>query len=330
VANYPTPEKTWTVTEIIASTTGSRVGDIKQLTFLIKEAMKSLGWTVAGSNNNTVAGMDAVDRIAAYTDFTNSGNDGDTWIVMENPNWGGGQFRLSMNNGGSFGILVHTQVSVGGNFTGGTTTTLPTAIDGDDDINNELFDFNFPGGGATVTAYILTSSDLQHTRIIMCSNGEPSGALFFETAGGAKGIWDGRFYGRAPTFIRGDSPQLGLNATIVNGNRKFMKMKNPNSNTFGFLYFTHPVSGGYQIFQPQVLTTPNEISGEYPHWSLGLFNFDMAGCRGEVGYVKDWWFSVFAAQKGSSFPDDDSLDFMFFSAALLMPWDGATVPNFGS
>jgi len=328
---YPTPEKTWVVTEVIGDLTGTRVNDIKSLVWQVKEALKALGWTVAGSNDNTTAGMDAVDRWDAYTDITNSGNDGDSWIVLEAPaGWGNGQLRLNMNNGGAFGILVRTEFSLGGLYTGGNTTTLPTATDGDGLVNNELFDFNIGSGGAQITAYILSSTDGEHFRIFFCSNGEPTGFLLFETAGNPGGAWDGRFYGRGPVFIRGESPQIGLNATISNGNRRHLRIKKPAANTFGYLNYVMPITAGRQIFDTTfTLPNPNEISGDYTLFPMELYNWDTVGLRGKVGYIKDWWFTFFAANRGDNYPDDDSLQFMVMSAAFVMPWDGSTIPNFG-
>lgn len=46
----------------------------------VKEFLKSIGWTVAGSSNGTVGGMDAVDRITTST-LSNT----DRWFVLQSP-----------------------------------------------------------------------------------------------------------------------------------------------------------------------------------------------------------------------------------------------------
>jgi hypothetical protein len=327
--SYPTPEKTWTITPVIPTPVGSRVGDIKQIMWEVKEALKTVGWTVAGSNDGTTAGMDAVDRIDSPSKISFTTN-GAWWIVMKAPaGWGNGEYLMTSNAGGFGATNVRTAVSISGAYTGGNTTTIPTATDEDNVFDTELFDTNIPAGGAQLTGYILTSSDGQHTRIFYCSNGQPTGVMVFETAGSPASKWlDPRFYGRGPIFVRESPWQLGNEPLYRNGSRKWLKAKLPSALTFPFFYVSFPWAGGRVIWDSITDPSPNEIDGSYPIWNVGLYNWDTAGARGEWGYIKDWWMTVGAASPGDFFPGDGSMQFIMMGGALL-PWDGATIPNFG-
>jgi hypothetical protein len=331
MSTYPTPEKTWTITEVVPTPSGNRQTDVATLIYETKEAMLTLGapWTVAGSSDGVTAGMDAVDRITDPSKINFTGGVG-WWIVLEAPSgWGNGQLLLWTDAGGFSATNTHTKISLSGSFTGGSTSAAPTATDEDDTFNAEWLDTNVAATGAQFTCYIAQSTDGEHTRIFNCSNGAPTQVVVFETAGSPGSRWvDPRFYGRGPIFIR-ETPPMGNTAILLNGGRKWLKAKLPGESTFPFLYFSFPHAGQRDIYDSITLTTPNDIDGNFPLWNLGLYNYDTAGGRGEWGYIKDWWFTVAAANPGDFFPGDDSMQFLCIGTSIIIPWDGSTVPNFG-
>jgi hypothetical protein len=325
----PTPEKTWTWAHVVADLTGTRTGDLQSLMYKWKEALKALPvpCTVAGSNDGTTAGMDAVDRWDAPGKITFSGVAGASWIVLEFPGWGGGQLLVYSTNGGSFSALTRTQVSPGGLFTGGNTTTVPTASDAETYYEEEWLDLNVNVAGAPMACHIAATDDGENTRWFNCSNGAPNTFMVFETVGAPAADWsDPRCWGRGPRFIR-QNPPLGALWVIENGTRRWLKMLNPADDTIDFnIYTLHHMAAQRHIYDSITCPGPTEIDGSYPLWSWGITGFD-DGNRGKLGYIKDWWFTVPAANPEDDFPDDSSREFMVIGSGIVMPWDG-TVPDF--
>ncbi len=326
----PTPEKTWTWTHVTADLTGTRIGDLQSLMYKWKEALKALPvpWTVAGSNDGVTAGMDAADRWTDPSKITFTGTSGASWIVLQAPAaWGGGQLLVYGNNGGSFSALTRTVVSLGGLFTGGNTTTVPTATDGETAYEDEWLDLNVPGAGGPMTCHIAQSSDGEHTRWFNCSNGSPNTFMVFETAGAPASDWDDpRCFGRGPINIR-QTPPLNAQWVIENSTRRWLKMLNPDTGVPAFnIYTSHHMAAQRNIYDSVTCPGANEISGEYPLWSWGIVGF-ADGVRGKNGYIKDWWFTVNAANPADDFPGDSSRQFMVLGTGIVMPWDG-TVPDF--
>ena len=331
MGTLPTPEKTWQFTHIAPTPSGTTTRDMQNITYEMKNALKAFAlspWTCAGSNDGTTAGMDGVDRIDTPTKFTFTGVVGASWIVMEAPaGWGGGQVLFYGANGGSFALAWYTKFSPGGLYTGGTTTTLPTATDEDFPSagnGNDIFQFSGFGSGKQCTAHIMHSTDGQNTRCFFSDSNESHGFWAVETAGSPGDDWDGRFYGRGPL---GNLNALTTTLTWNIG-QNWIRAQTPvgglGLGTFGYLQGTREIVSNVLI--NDAITVPNEISGENGLWPLGLYGnpFYITGLRGQCGYIKDWWHSDNTVNTGDGFPGNGDKDFLSFGSGVIVPWDGTT------
>lgn len=87
-------------------------------------------WTIKGSGNGTVFGMDGVDRWVTDADVVFPANTGGTlprsWMVLKQINGFGSNFDLLIATGQSNNAGFYAAISFSG-FTGGSATALPTA-----------------------------------------------------------------------------------------------------------------------------------------------------------------------------------------------------------
>lgn len=97
----------------------------------IKEAFigfATLPMTVIGSSDSLAASMDGTDRWIVKTDLV-WGTGAHAWIVLQQ-GAGGAQICIDLNtSGASQPERGDVMLSPGGNFTGGSTTARPTAVD---------------------------------------------------------------------------------------------------------------------------------------------------------------------------------------------------------
>ncbi len=140
------------------------------------------GATVKGSSDGTTAAMDGIDRIGADPGvLTNTPN---RWIVI-NVDTMSGSFEFLINWG-----TARSYISPNGLFTGGSTTTRPTATD-EDSISD-----NYPNSANTFYTHFISSSDgkslmffttganLTHTYLMVLE-----GELCSETANSLDTVW---------------------------------------------------------------------------------------------------------------------------------------------
>jgi hypothetical protein len=223
------------------------------------------------------------------------------------------------DNGGSFGANVHVKWSLGGLFTGGTTTTIPTATDEDGHTNQNLINFSTLPTGGVVTCNILHSSDGQHTRMFFSTQNVPAGFICTETAGSPGSLWtDPRFYARGPN---GDLNPL-IPPWVFNTIQVAFRGKTPAGN-FGPINVLRDEVNESLI--NEVFFVPNEISGDVPLFTVGLYSPDVVGFRGRMGYLKDWWYTVNSVNPGDGFPGDASKQFIAIHTGVVVPWDGTTI-----
>jgi hypothetical protein len=332
MGTLPTPEKTWQFAHIAPTPSGTMKRDLQNVIYDMKEALKSFGsapWTCAGSNDGVTAAMDGVDRITDPTKLDFTGVTGASWIVMEAPSgWGGGQVLFYGNSGGAFSLAFYTKFSLGGNYTGGTTTTLPTATDEDFPTagnGNDIFQFSGFGSGKQCTAHVMHSTDGQHTRVFFADSNESHAFWAVETAGAAGSLWTpARFYGRGPL-----GNLNALTSTLTwNIGQNWMRAKSPVGSlglgAFGYLTAIREIHQVTLI--NDAITIPNEISGENPLYPIGLYGnpFYITGLRGRCGYIKDWWCTDNTVSAGDGFPGNGDKDLMSFGGGVVVPWDGTT------
>lgn len=193
----PSLEKTWQydVNNTVAAS-GTALTTERTVWLQIKNALLAFGtlpWTVRYSCNSTVAGAagDGVDRWAAITDLVWQTADTGTarsWIVLRNTD--GMEILIECRNTSTtIGKGCRIVVSPSAHFTGGTTTTRPTATDemiltsGADSTNGCVGFGNI--GSATDRSWVwhmLHSTDGLVTMVVICSGGTCGGFWYIGRA----------------------------------------------------------------------------------------------------------------------------------------------------
>ncbi len=297
----------------------------------VKDAMRNLTfapWTVAGSCDGVTAGMDTVDRWVDTGDIVFAVDAvAHSWIVLK-------QTGLTSN----FQLLLECSLTPTGSessgrgyvshtagFTGGTTTARPTATD-EMPIG--------PSHGATASWGTGTTESLIWN-LMQSTDGECTRLISYRAA------TTGPFAVTYWCFEKMANPIDGwtnpvVSAILPNNNLTFANLQNlgvnsePLSGRHGTAqmwgaFSVEGFGGGSSLTLPQIASVPNEISGEWAMHPMGFYVPNTTQCKGRHGSFFDLWTASLALQTGTTFPDDDSLQFVKFGN-LVFPWDGETPP----
>lgn len=123
-------------------------------------------YQVLGSSNSVAAGMDFANRWAVAADIVvaSSGGQPRSWIVIKNPatNY---QYLIHAFNDGA-GSIGEVYVSCASGFTGGSTTTRPTAVDEQSAVKGVLFGASGSGLTQPRTLCVWHTTDGQQTMMV--------------------------------------------------------------------------------------------------------------------------------------------------------------------
>lgn len=125
----PNPQRTWTVSiNNSFSSTSDQVVQFQEAVLGLKQLMTAAGWTVVLSSNTVTAS--AADNWSTTSDIVLGLLGNGSWIVLQSPAAFGStiQFLLYVDN--ASGDTTPQDINVrftSGTYSGGTTTTLPTA-----------------------------------------------------------------------------------------------------------------------------------------------------------------------------------------------------------
>jgi hypothetical protein len=328
----PTLEKNWQfdVNKLVSGT--SREDHHREVLFAVKESLINFPlnpWTVAGSNDTVTAGMDAVDRwLDPDTDIKFSVSDPGTgsrsWIVLENVD--GVQVlidcrRTDNPGGGAAGNSardIFIQFSPSGGYTGGSTTTQPTATDNRTLCSNAwLADIN---GGATFKVHVLGTTDGATTIVLFTRNNLCTARWIFTKVIDEAAAW-------TLPYIADASHAATTSETRA---PKYSEMF--DAETFqgvvsaGGVQFNASLSTWASVNDAigQRLTVPNDFTGEDPFLPIGVVSTTV-GARGRLGRIPDLWFGSAGVITGTVFPADNTYQFAQFGQ-LIVPWNG-TIPE---
>lgn len=186
--NTAAKAKTWTHTVNQAKVCADANAKYSAVQFELKTRLLAIaGATVKGSSDGVTAAMDGVDRVLA--DPGTLTNAPLKWAVVDVPTISG-SFEFLFNFGTGRMYLSPT-----GLFTGGNTTTRPTATD-----ESSLSD-SYPSGAATIYTHFMVSSDgksfmyfvtgsnVVHTHLIVLE-----GVLCCETASSLDTVWSASWH----------------------------------------------------------------------------------------------------------------------------------------
>lgn len=285
--SLPTLSKSWTFNcnNAIAAQ-GTALLDNQTLILAIVNALLASGkWTVHYSCNSTVAGTagDGVNRWSTPSNLVGA-NPGTahSWMVLKNTNMPGGNYQIRIeipNSIGSGALTVARSINAG--FTGGSTTTAPTATDQVVLISGTTY-----GGPSTDQAMRWStevSSDGQCTRVIVAGGGSLRGFWYFDQTSNPD---------TGTTYPAGDF--VGGSATVAYTPGLTTTQVYPISATPG------TASLGY-VSQLIALTSPSSINSNWPIVPAALIG-TTAGVFGYLGMFQDMWVGSASVASGDSYP----------------------------
>lgn len=281
-------------------------------------------WTVARSCNNVAA--DANDNWNSPADVRwNSSSFGiDSWIVLEQAGIPGAV--------GNFQILLvcwtDTVYSVRGGmrywmspsagFTGGSTSSRPTATD---EIELEapstynqrtVYDWSNVSGQPSLRLHISQSTDGECTRIAFYVNSEIQRLLMFEKPKNPINGWANPHFA-LNACDNGDAASYAL----LNDSQALSSILNPTGGRAGvWLTGEGNISGPIPKFQTYV----SDFDNAYPLCPIGLFS-STVGARGRLGELYDCYWGASSLANGTHYPADASRLWVQHRD-LVMPWPG--------
>lgn len=332
----PTPVKTYTY-DHTTQTGGDGTACCRAVLYRIKEQMKAIGgWTVKGSSNSTAAGMDNTDR---WTSSSSSvlvwANPGaiHSWIVLESTALGI-QILLDLQADGSNRTLWPS-ISPGKLFTGGSTTTAPTATDQIQVYDGSGTLFSEGAVATSVDLHIMASTDNEVFRaVILTTSGAlgPSGGWMLEKIQGAPaGL-------TCPVFITIAGTNQNFNgatypwqrALITDGDASLLRGASPLQPGVS----QHLLLGGegrQQGATSYIVNTEYDGQSEAasaPGWLLlpmSVWGYS-PGNYGRLGYLADIWHAPQTPATCDSFPSGGTRTHMIFGDVVL-PWDGTVMSS---
>jgi hypothetical protein len=192
-----TLNKTWVTDQ---STTPASISTTKQSNSWMLWAIKELmllgnnsikggpnSWTVVGSCDSTQFAMDGTDYWADPIDDLLSGTGNHSWIVLRQAAMGSGsgfEVCLDFTDDTSYYDEITVAVSWSAGFTGGSTSSRPTATD-ENELMFESIDWFGHTSVKRITLTKMMSSDGQCTRIFGTVGSVYDGCFLFETLGDA-------------------------------------------------------------------------------------------------------------------------------------------------
>lgn len=305
------------------------------LMYAIKEAFKGNGaWTDSAGAATASSGNWVVDY-SCDSVVAGTPNDGvDRWAAAGNLVWGGGanprswivlrQTGIATN----FELLIYLDsvssyqativVSPSAGFTGGTTTTRPTATDEIVLIAGNSW------GGASVNAasflHVIKTSAGEAIRVAICRNGQIGGFWFFEQPGTPIDGWSEPSVSCVLVGDPSGTPTTMCTfANLSNAASVWGYSQNPISH-----YLTGLCTRAHGML-PSNQTVASEIPAEYPFFEQGVYSETVYG-RGRNGKMVDQWWGLAALADTDTYPLA-SRDFVQLGD-VIWPWN-TTAPSFG-
>jgi hypothetical protein len=282
-------------------------------------------WTVAGSSDASTAGFPGpgwqTRSDITFRRTTDSGS-GRSWIVLERPISGDQLMIDCFTNTGDAtmpGRCVAIDYSPTGGFSGGSTTSAPTATDQVqlNSGNSGVYWLGGYDGGGHYYLHIRHSNDGRQTY------------AFWTYRGYAVNYW---------LFADLEDAPTGWTIPVVAA----MSIDSSTSDEVSFanLYTAQTVrgrvvGGGGAISASLItaswdgdlvavnLNAANDFDGTYPITAVGVGSTSV-GANGMLGRLPDIWFGTQTQSTSTSYPTDESRQFAAMGD-IVVPWDGSPV-----
>jgi hypothetical protein len=286
-----------------------------------------------GTDHIGVAG-DGIDSLVDWTDWL---GDATNWsqFVVYNPvtgsYWGiyGDTSSNSFRERSVSAGLCAPHVIVAGGATN-VAFTGPTVTNPEGSVNAlRTFEGNSTSpwgtGVKTIKLHLWISDDGQHTRLIGCEDGSASLFWFDETVLNPHAQW-----ATSPTtpVVSCQADQAGgICATYAQFNDTPHVLGTPiptpspeiSDRNKPLFYLT--AEGYGAAANGQNLTIPNELTGEWPMYPIGIASNEIAS-KGRLGQLVDIWWTSTGTVGGEMIPDDLSRQFVCIGD-MILPNDGS-------
>lgn len=357
---YPTIQRTWQYqVNVVVAAGGTQLITAQTIWRTLKDILKGSGtwtnrngetvaslanWTVSGSSNAGTAGMDGVDRWTnnAALVWADSG-EARSWIVLRQPGIHAQSEILFALEGFVSAVpeAATTAASPSVGYTGGSTTSRPTATDaiGMTSGLNSASPGLVPNTNVGVVLHVMKSSDGAATRVITCRSGFSTTFWGWERPIHSVDGWTVPYVGW--TLGNSGSPSSSL--------LTYVEMAKQTSGTGGSCSRINGLAPDSALGAGSRAALPfstecigsatstsidpigdrmglNDLSSKYPITPVGLdrSNTSYASVRGRHAWMSDLWFGSDAVVDGSTYPLDSSKQFAQFGV-VIVPWNG-TVP----
>lgn len=335
--SLPTLAKTWQfdLNQVITAQ-GTPLATNQKLLFTLKNNLEAFtnGWSCLGSSNSSVAtnmsSPDNVDRWASASNLVWGANTSiaHSWIVLKQTNIATNfQILIDLGQTSASGNEIYVSISPLAGYTGGTTTTRPTATD---EIvltsSNNLNWGTASSSDVQLVLHVMQSTDGQCTRVAVFFNNICHIAWIFDKVLNPVSGWTIPFFAYATDAATQNTPILTYgnfySSNVSSGN---IKGKGPvtSAMTLFFTSESYNDNSTTNYALGSSINAPNDIDGNYPFFPIGLAS-KSTGNRGRHGQVFDLWWGTVGANSGDQYPGDASKTFGQIGN-LIFPWNGSTM-----
>lgn len=309
--------------------------------FWLKDGLVSWAlapWTVAGSCNSVLVGMDGVDRWSGIGDVIwNTAGSAHSWIVLNAPT---GPAQLCIDLGFNATRIAFLVFSPEGLFTGGSTTNRPTAPDEVGTASEEWLDGAY-WTPHMVTTHLLQTLDGKTTFFAVCRGGSCQGGFLHFQVSNIEPNWETDSEGReAPYgFVFCDAGASGeaFDYYMLTDNPPLPTMQSYSKVAYtgdaGDTFKYNFCAEGSRLGTGDVDAVgrkwagKNNISQRWPMAAMTMVSVE-SGALGVKGRVPDIYFGATAKATGTHYEEDPfnpTYRWVQFGD-IIVPWNG-TVPK---
>lgn len=312
----PTLVKTWTHSTNNSIAAQASILLVNQsLLLAFKNALITSGFTVVSSSNSVSVSLVGVDHWSTASNLVfNTATH--SWIVLKAPTafYTNYQICIDLNAVSANGILIGAvAISPSAGFvTGGTTSARPTATD-----EYAAYTSLTWNAGTTNVASVWNlqySTDGKAFRFFVFQGGTAVMLFSFQAPASPTSGWTipaVLTWVTSPTYA-----VLFTNSTPIA--RARVNAISANLTWTGEATTVATQMGG------QLLTAPNDISGEWPLFPIGILSTTLSA-RGRHGYLEDIWCASTTRATGDTYPASGTKLFIGVGN-LVLPWNPGVVP----
>lgn len=271
-------------------------------------------WTVRYSCDSVAAGTvgDGVDRWDSITDliWANAAS-AHSWIVLRNTAIGStAEILISCENAHVYGANLTVAMSASAGFTGGTTTTRPTATDEIVVLSNGAWG-GVQASDASVKLHAMKSTDGECWRLFCCNGGQANTSWLI---GKAMAFNESAWTNRMVMYAQGAAANTNtLTNALLNTAANF----NGRGASSMTMYLAGMAYAGAQANAN--ITSANDLSSAWPFMPQQLVSAT-ASNRGMHGYICDTWYGSTAVSAGSTYPATGTQHQFVQFGVLIFPW----------